>query len=71
MHYLNIIEKIKERRAILGITQQDLADISEVGLRTIKEIETHKGNPSIKTLTKILDVLGLELVLQIKNLDKS
>jgi transcriptional regulator with XRE-family HTH domain len=71
MHYLNIIEKIKERRAILGITQQDLADISEVGLRTIKEIETHKGNPSIKTLTKILDVLGLELVLQIKNPDKS
>ena len=71
MHYLNIIEKIKERRTILGITQQDLADISEVGLRTIKEIETHKGNPSIKTLTKILDVLGLELVLQIKNPDKS
>ena len=67
MHYLNIIEKIKERRTIPGITQQDLADISEVGLRTIKEIETHKGNPSIKTLTKILDVLGLELVLQIKN----
>jgi transcriptional regulator with XRE-family HTH domain len=67
MHYLNIVEKIKERRAILGITQQDLADISEVGLRTIKEIETYKGNPSVKTLTKILDVLGLELVLQIKN----
>ena len=70
MHYFNMIEKIKERRAILGITQQDLADISEVGLRTIKEIETNKGNPSIKTLTKILDVLGLELVLQIKNSDK-
>jgi len=67
MHFLHIYEKIKERRSLLGITQQDLADISGVGLRTIKEIETHKGNPSLSTLLKILDVLGMELCLKIKH----
>lgn len=66
MHLVDICNKIKERRSLLGITQQDLADISGVGLRTIKEIETGKGNPSINTLLKILDVLGMELDAQIK-----
>jgi transcriptional regulator with XRE-family HTH domain len=66
MHHLDIYNKISERRALLGITQQDLADISGVGLRTIKQIETNKGNPSVNTLLKIIDVLGMELKLKIK-----
>jgi transcriptional regulator with XRE-family HTH domain len=66
MHYKEICEKIKERRSLLGITQQELADFSNVGQRTIKAIETKKGNPSINTLLKIVDVLGMELNLQIK-----
>ncbi len=66
MHFMNIYDKIKERRSILGITQQDLAGISGVGLRTIKEIETGRGNPSFSTLLKILDVLGMEMEIKIK-----
>ena len=67
MHDLDIFKKIKERRSLLGITQQDLADISGVGLRTIKAIETNNGNPSVNTLLKILDVLGMQLNINIKN----
>ena len=70
MHLSDICKIIKERRSLLGITQQDLSDISGVGLRTIKEIETNKGNPSVKTLIKIVDVLGMELNLKIKGLVK-
>lgn len=66
MHVSVIYNTIKERRSLLGISQQDLADISGVGLRTIKEIETGKGNPSVHTLLKILDVLGLTLDVHIK-----
>ena len=66
MHLSEVYGKIKERRSLLGITQQDLADISGVGLRTIKEIETNKGNPSVNTVSKILDALGMELDLRIK-----
>lgn len=66
MHLVDICGKIKERRSLLGITQQDLSDISGVGLRTVKVVEAGKGNPSIGTLLKMLDVLGLELEVQIK-----
>ena len=66
---VNIYKKIKDRHVLLGITQQDLSDISGVALRTIKQVETGKGNPYINTLTKIADVLGLsfELVNQKMN----
>ncbi|MCH4895904.1 transcriptional regulator [Marinilabiliaceae bacterium JC040] len=60
---------IKERRKILGISQQDLADYSDVSVRLIKSIETNKANPTVKTLSKICDVLGLELIMKIKEIN--
>ncbi|WP_418698121.1 helix-turn-helix transcriptional regulator [Bacteroides sp.] len=41
---MNIGEKIKERRAVLNITQQELSEISGIGLRTIISIERGNGN---------------------------
>ena len=41
---------IKERRALLGISQQDLSDYSGVGISTIKDLERGVGNPSLQTL---------------------
>lgn len=69
-HLTAIIQQIKERREILKITQESLADLSGVGLRTIKQLEGGKGNPTFNTLQEIADVLGLELVLQVKKLNK-
>lgn len=60
-------EIIKQRRTLLRVSQQDLADISGVGLRTIKLIESGAGNPSVSTLQKIGVVLGLELIFQVRN----
>ncbi len=39
---MDFYDIIKDRRVLFNITQQDLADISSVSLRTIKAIE--KGN---------------------------
>ena len=61
---------IKERRTLLGLTQQDLADYTGLGLRTIKDVETGKGNPSVATLLTIAEVLGLELQLKVKEVVK-
>ena len=58
---MNIGLVIKER-----ISQQDLADYSGVGISTIKDFERGVGNPSLQTLQKILDVVGLEMMLQVK-----
>lgn len=57
---------IKQRRAVLGLTQQDLSDYSGLSLRIIKSIEADKGNPSMSTLEKIADVLGLEIIIKVK-----
>lgn len=63
---MNIGNIIKERRAKLGISQQDMADYSGVGISTVKDLERGVGNPSIKTLQKLLDVVGLEMKLHVK-----
>lgn len=56
-------EDIRKRRKSLGIIQTDLAEISGVSLRSLKEIETGKGNPTLSNLLKILNTLGLKITL--------
>lgn len=63
---MDIAANIKKRRRRLGISQQDLAEFAEIGIATVKDIERGKGNPSLQTLQKILAVLGLEMVLQVR-----
>ena len=57
---------IKQRREFLHVRQSDLAEIAEVGLRYLVEIENGKGNPSMAKLEKILDVLGLQIEIRVK-----
>ena len=57
---------IKVRRKVLGISQQDLSEMSGLGVATIKDIERGKGNPSLSTVARILDVLGMELVFKVR-----
>ena len=57
---------IKERRALLGISQQDLSDYSGIGISTVKDLERGVGNPTLHTRQKILDVGGMEMVLQVR-----
>ncbi len=67
MHYKEIIQSIKERREMMKVTQEELAELSGVGLRTLKQFESGKGNPTLLTLKKLADVLGMEVCLQVKN----
>ena len=61
MHLQELIKIIKERRKILKVNQKELAELSEIGLRTVKGLESGKSNPTLKTVISILDVLGMEL----------
>lgn len=71
MHLHHLVRQIKERRETLKITQETLSDLSGVGLRTLKQLEGGKANPTFATLSELADVLGLELVLQVKHLPRS
>ncbi|MFD3408013.1 helix-turn-helix transcriptional regulator [Aquirufa sp. HETE-83D] len=68
MHQQSIIETLKTRRIKLQVTQETLSLLTGLGLRTIKQLESGKGNPTLETIQKIADVLGLVLRLDIKNL---
>jgi transcriptional regulator with XRE-family HTH domain len=71
MHFEELIKTIKERRKTLKVTQESLAQLSGVGLRTLKQFESGKGNPTLQTLQKIADVLGLEVSLTLKKVSRN
>jgi len=71
MHFNKLITTIKERREMLQVTQETLAQLSGVGLRTLKQFESGKGNPTLTTLQKLADALGLEVTLKIKDLSSN
>lgn len=62
MHYYDII---KNRRKELNLTQSDLSELTGLGLRTLKEIESGTGNPKFKTIEKLLRVLGLKIEIKL------
>ncbi len=66
MHYQELVKLVKERREILRVNQETLAELSGVGLRTLKQFESGKGNPTLRTIQKLVDVLGLEISLKLK-----
>jgi len=68
MHFIELVKTIKERREALKVTQEKLAELSGIGLRTIKQFESGKGNPTLSTLQQISEVLGMEVCLKVKNL---
>lgn len=62
----NLIDSVKERRKVLGVTQENLAEIAGVSPRTLKQFESGKGNPTLYTLQKLCDALGMDMKLEIK-----
>lgn len=69
MHMNDLIRSIKERRQMLKVTQETLAELSGVGLRTLKQFESGKGNPTLLTLQKLANVLGMEISLQVRKME--
>lgn len=67
MHLKSLVNMIKERRESLKVTQQTLAELSGVGLRTVKQFESGKGNLTLVNLQKIAGALGLEVTLKVKS----
>lgn len=63
-------EQIRLRRKELGITQPHLAEIAGVSVNTLYKIERGQANPTIEVLGKLLDVLGLEVSVDVKQLNR-
>lgn len=58
---MNFGNKIKQRRVLLQLTQQELANRCELTKGYISQLESDSVSPSLETLEIILDVLGISL----------
>lgn len=56
-----VAAEVRTRRAGLGLTQQDLADMAGVSERFVRFVEQGKPSVQLDSLTAVLETLGLEL----------
>lgn len=54
-------EKIRSERKMRKITQNELAQLSKLGLNFISQIENGKNTAHIGKVFQVLDVLGFEI----------
>ena len=57
-------ETIVAARKREGLDQQTLADLSQISVRTLSDLERGKGNPTLSSLLRVLETLGLKLVIE-------
>ena len=67
---MDIIEQagnlIKEARKSKGLTQKELGEKLGIGESRVSKYESGKENPTLATLQKIADALGVDLLLSFK-----
>ena len=56
-----LVEFVKSRRKALGMTQEDLAKRSGVGLRFVRELEQGKEALKVDKVNQVLALFGHEL----------
>lgn len=61
METKDLAKKLKELRALRGMSQEYLAEESRVGLRTIQRIENNESTPTGETIKRIANALDVEL----------
>lgn len=58
---MDIGERIKNRRLQMGLTQEELADRSDLTKGFISQLERDQTSPSVDTLENIVNALGLSM----------
>lgn len=53
--------RLKDERKKRGLQQGELAEISNVAIKTIGQIENFKGNPTLKTIDKLAKAFDIRL----------
>lgn len=61
----NIVEELRYMRIQQGITMMELRDKTGVSQKHISEIENHKAIPTVETLNKLAQGIGMDLKIQL------
>lgn len=57
---------LREARRRVGVTQEELADVAGVSINSVKLIEQGKMNPTMQMFDLLMDCLGMEISVSIK-----
>lgn len=64
MTHQEIVSALRSRRKSLGITLAELSEQTDIRATTICDIENGKRTPSLTTLLRLTDALGLSIIIQ-------
>lgn len=59
-----IIQAMLDARKAAGLTQKDLADRTGIAQADISKLENGNANPSLRTLQRLADGMGMKLKLE-------
>lgn len=66
-----LASKLSDARANVGLTQKQLSERTGIYQADISKIERGTGNPSISTLQRLADGMGMELVIEFQRGDRN
>ncbi len=61
----SIVSAIIDKRNEMGLSQRDLAELCGIPQSSVARIETFKTTPNVETLIKLLQPLGLKLIVSV------
>ncbi len=67
MNIQAISNAIVKRRKMLSVSQKELADLADVSLHSIINLESGRGNPTLQLLLTVVEVLGMKMQLEVKD----
>lgn len=53
-------DAVKRARGKLGLTQGEVADVADIDVRTVLNIENYKGNPKLEVLYPLVRALRMD-----------
>ncbi len=71
MNIQAISNVIVKRRKMLSVSQKELADLAGVSLHSIINLESGRGNPTLQLLLTVVEVLGMKMQLEVKDVFES
>jgi len=60
----SIVQAIIDARKVSGLTQKDLAERTGIAQSDISKLENGSANPSLRTLQRLADGMGMKLKLE-------
>lgn len=66
----SIIQAILDARKASGLTQKDLADRTGIAQADISKLENGNANPSLRTLQRLAEGMGMKLKLEFVPTDR-